>query len=106
MGPAALDQLSARTEEQAFVDYVLAIALAIARDYERTRVKFVAHPHRREALPLLARMQVAVNIWQIPIVGPKHRGMQNQGRCVSLVHGRITAILRIVVPGARAVLID
>ena len=80
---------------------VLAIALEVALDDHPMRAQRIADHHRREVLPFLARVQVAVNLRQVPFGRWLiNRRMQDQRRRDGTAEWRVATIPRIVVAGA------
>src|SRR5262249_185841 len=66
----------------------------------------LAHHPRREDPPFLARVQIAVDVRQVPIQVAINRGVQNQRRCNRAAERRFTAIPGIVIAGTRDEFVD
>ncbi len=106
MGAAAGYDTSAGVEDQRLVDHVLAVALHVTVDDDRSRVQPLAHHHRREEVEFLARMQVAVEVGQVPVKRMEDRRMNDERGRDRAAERRGSAIPWIVVAGARDVAFD
>ena len=100
MGAAARDDLSRCVADEYFVHDVLAIALGVAIDDDGASREPLANHHGREQVPFLARVEVAVNVGQIPSERVVNGAMENQSGSDGAAERRGAAIPWIVVAGA------
>ena len=100
MGAAARYDLSRRVADEHFVHHVFAIALEVAVDDDGAGREPLANHHGCEHVPFLARVQVAVNIRQIPCERVVNGAVENQRRSDGAAERRIAAVPWIVVAGA------
>src|SRR5215469_16154011 len=106
MCAAALNDLSLRVQEQAFIDDVFAIPLYVTVNDYRARMQFFADTYRGEAGPLLARMQIPENVGQIPVMVAKHSGMDDKCRRYWAAERRRPTVPRMMIAGPCDVILD
>src|SRR5260370_27497219 len=103
MGAAARDDLSRRVGDQYFVHDVLAIALHVAIDDYRASREPLANHHGREQAQFLARVEVAVNVRQIPTERLINGAVEDQRGRERTSERRRASVPWIVVAGPRDV---
>ena len=86
-----------------FVHDVFAIALDVTVDDDGASGEPLADHHRREELPFLARVKVAVDVRQVPSERLVNGAVENQRGRDRAAERRLVAIPWIVVAGARDV---
>src|SRR6266851_9951802 len=108
MGARALDDLPGRGgAEGAFDDDVIAVTLDVAVDDHDAAAQLVTDTERRKSLPLLARMEVAVQVGEVPIAGSaKRRRMEKQCGRERAAERRVAMIPGMIVAGAGDVIVD
>src|SRR5271166_34862 len=103
MGAAARDDLSRRVADEDFIHDVLAIALDVAVDDDGARREALANHHGREQAPFLARVEVAVDVRQIPSERVVNGAVENECGSDGAAERRRTSIPWVVVAGAGGV---
>src|SRR5713101_3326174 len=101
MGSAPRDDPPARIGNDDFVYDVFAIALDVTVNDHGSGGEAFADHHRREQIPFLARVKVAVDVGQIPVEIAVNGAMENQRRSDGTSERRTVAIPGIVVASGR-----
>ena len=86
--------------DENLIHYVFAIALDVTIDDHGARREPLAHHHRREQAPFLARVEVAVDVRQIPSERMVNGAVKNQRGSDGAAERRALAVPWIVVASA------
>src|ERR1700675_1678788 len=100
MGAAPRDDLSRRVGDNHFVHDVLAIAFHVAIDDYRASREPLADHHGCKQAPFLARVEVAVNVRQIPAERLINGAVEDQRGSERTSERRWATVPRIVVAGS------